>query len=109
ELTIAISVDIDGEPQHTLLELAKENGLATGNVTTSEIQDATPAVQGAHVDQRKCYGPDDEEECGDDALDQGGSGSISEQLLDTRADVTLGGGAESLNNRPVLGIGKAPS
>jgi len=59
-----ISLDIHGQPQTTLLELAKENGLATGNVTTAEIQDATPAVQAAHVNQRKCYGPDDEEECG---------------------------------------------
>src|SRR5699024_9773870 len=99
----AISVDIHGQSQTTLLELAKENGLATGNVTTSEIQDATPAVQAAHVNQRKCYGPDDEEECGDDALDQGGAGSISEQLLDTRADVTLGGGAESFQQQARAG------
>ena len=99
----AISVDIHGQSQTTLLELAKENGLATGNVTTSEIQDATPAVQAAHVNQRKCYGPDDEEECGDDALDQGGVGSISEQLLDTRADVTLGGGAESFQQQARAG------
>jgi alkaline phosphatase len=90
----AISVDIDGTPQQTLIEIAKANGLKTGNVSTAEIQDATPAVQVAHVDARKCYGPDSEV-CGDDALEAGGLGSISEQLLDTRADLTLGGGSAS--------------
>ena len=56
----AISVDIAGTPQRTLLELAKANGLKTGNVTTSELQDATPAVQVAHVTDRSCYGPTSE-------------------------------------------------
>ena len=32
--------------------------LRTGDVSTAEIQDATPAVQVAHVDARSCYGPD---------------------------------------------------
>ncbi|MBR7538982.1 alkaline phosphatase, partial [Mycobacterium tuberculosis] len=45
----AISVDIKGKSQQTLLELAKKAGKATGDVTTAEIQDATPAVQVAHV------------------------------------------------------------
>lgn len=88
----AVSVDIHGAAQKTLLELAKANGLRTGDVTTSEIQDATPAVQVAHVAARSCYGPDSAS-CGADALVNGGAGSISEQLLDTRPDVTLGGGA----------------
>ena len=35
----AVSVDVKGNPQLSLIELAKANGLATGNVTTSEIQD----------------------------------------------------------------------
>lgn len=89
----AISVDIHGAPQQTLLQLAKKAGLATGNVSTAEIQDATPAVQIAHVSGRKCYDPTSTaEKCADNALENGGLGSISEQLLDTRADVTLGGG-----------------
>ena len=58
-------------------------------MTTAEIQDATPAVEAAHVGQRKCYGPEDTEKCGDDLLEKGGAGSISEQILDTRADVDL--------------------
>ncbi|TPX03740.1 alkaline phosphatase, partial [Schumannella luteola] len=88
----AISVDIHGDPHATLLELAKANGYKTGDVSTAEIQDATPAVQVAHVAQRSCFGPDSAS-CGPDALVNGGAGSISEQLLDTRPDVTLGGGA----------------
>jgi alkaline phosphatase len=89
----AVGVDIHGVPHANLLELAKANGLKTGNVTTSEIQDATPAVLLAHVAQRGCYGPDSLAQCGADLLENGGRGSISEQLLNTRPDVTLGGGA----------------
>jgi len=91
----AISVDIEGTPQATLLEIAKANGLKTGNVSTAELQDATPAVLAAHVAARSCYGPDSVTQCGTDALDQGGLGSISEQIIGTRADLTLGGGAAS--------------
>lgn len=89
----AVSVDIAGRPQKTLLELAKAAGLATGDVSTAEIQDATPAVLVAHVSGRKCYDPTSTaEKCASEALENGGLGSISEQLLDTRPDVTLGGG-----------------
>ncbi|GAA3027259.1 alkaline phosphatase [Gordonia defluvii] len=89
----AISVDLEGRPQRTILELAKANGLATGNVTTAELQDATPAVQVAHVTHRKCYGPaETAQKCPANAAENGGAGSITEQLLAARADVTLGGG-----------------
>jgi len=98
----AISVDIDGAPQQTLIEIAKANGLRTGNVSTAEIQDATPAVQIAHVDARSCYGPDSTT-CGDDALAAGGLGSISEQLIDSRADVTFGGGSTSFGQTAKAG------
>lgn len=98
----AISVDIDGKPQQTLLELAKANGLRTGDVSTAEIQDATPAVQVAHVGSRSCYGPDTAA-CGTDALQNGGLGSISEQLLNARPDVTLGGGSASFQQTAKAG------
>ena len=98
----AVSVDIDGVPQATILEIAKANGYKTGNVSTAEIQDATPAVQVAHVDARSCYGPDSTT-CGNDALTEGGLGSISEQLLDTRPDVTLGGGSASFTQTAKAG------
>ncbi|MDF2471400.1 MAG: alkaline phosphatase, partial [Rhodococcus erythropolis] len=79
-----------------VLEIAKANGKATGNVSTAEVQDATPAVQVAHVSGRKCYGPEaTSKSCPENALENGGKGSISEQLLDTRADVTFAGGAKS--------------
>ncbi|MEJ3404856.1 alkaline phosphatase [Rathayibacter sp. YIM 133350] len=90
----AISVDIHGTAHNTLLELAKTNGLRTGDITTAEIQDATPAVQVAHVAIRSCYGPDSPT-CGADALVAGGAGSITEQLLDTRPDLIMGGGADT--------------
>ena len=48
----AISVDIKGEAHETLLEKAKKAGKATGNVSTAEIEDATPAVQTAHGPDR---------------------------------------------------------
>jgi len=92
----AIGVDIHGKPHPTLLERAKAAGFATGNVSTAEIQDATPAAQVAHVVQRKCYGPvETSKQCPQNALENGGAGSITEQLLNTRADVVLGGGAAS--------------
>lgn len=99
----AIGVDVEGESQQNLIEKAKSAGLATGNVSTAEIQDATPAVQAAHVAKRKCYGPEDTDACGDDLLDKGGDGSISEQYLESRADVTLGGGAESFAQKAKAG------
>ncbi|MGV0436810.1 alkaline phosphatase [Corynebacterium mastitidis] len=100
----AISVDIHGKDQESLLERAKKAGLATGNVSTAEIQDATPAVQAAHVTERKCYGPEaTSTTCPDNALENGGRGSISEQILETRADVTLGGGAKSFAEKAKAG------
>ncbi|MET3451815.1 alkaline phosphatase [Curtobacterium sp. 1544] len=98
----AISVDVDGKQQKTLLELAKANGLRTGDVSTAEIQDATPAVQVAHVGARSCYGPDTAS-CGTDALQNGGLGSISEQLLNARPDLTLGGGSASFQQTAKAG------
>lgn len=100
----ALGVDIFGKDHDTLIEIAKRNGKATGNVTTSEIQDATPAAQFSHVTARKCYGPvETSEKCATNALENGGRGSISEQLLVTRPDVTLGGGAKSFNQEAKAG------
>ena len=45
----AIGVDIHGTAHDNIIEIARANGLRTGNVTTAEIQDATPAVLEAHV------------------------------------------------------------
>ena len=100
----AIGVDVNGKDQVTILELAKAAGKATGNVSTAELQDATPAALVAHVTSRKCYGPEKTSElCPGNALEQGGKGSITEQLLKTRPDVTLGGGAKSFNETAKAG------
>lgn len=100
----AIAVDIHGKDQKTLLQLAKEAGKATGDITTSEVQDATPAVQLAHVTGRKCYGPDETTaKCPTNALEKGGKGSITEQLLNTRADVVMGGGSETFQQTAKAG------
>ncbi|AIR85938.1 MULTISPECIES: alkaline phosphatase [Erwiniaceae] len=100
----AIGVDVNGKDQVTILELAKAAGKATGNVSTAELQDATPAALMAHVTSRKCYGPEKTSElCPTNALEQGGKGSISEQMLKTRPDVTLGGGAKSFTESAKAG------
>ena len=58
----------------------------------------------SHSTERGCYGPQGKTDgSSNDALkrclasqlkENGGIGSISEQLLDTRADVTIGGGSK---------------
>lgn len=90
----ALGVDVYGKDHATLLEMAKAAGKATGNVSTAEIEDATPAALFSHVTGRRCYGPEaTAKTCPTNARENGGRGSIAEQLLDARADVTLGGGA----------------
>ena len=94
----AISVDAYGNPVPTILEIAKRGGLRTGDVTTSEVQDATPAVLGSHVVGRDCKGPDETTaKCPVNAKENGGAGSIAEQLVQTKPDVLLGGGAKYFN------------
>lgn len=85
----ALGVDIHEKDHQTILELAKAAGYATGNVSTAELQDATPAALFAHVISRKCYAPSvTSEKCAVNALEKGGKGSITEQMLNARADVT---------------------
>lgn len=94
----ALGVDVNGKDHVTILELAKAAGKAIGNVSTAELEDATPAALVSHVISRKCYGPEKTSElCAGNALEQGGKGSIAEQLLKTRADVTLGGGGKTFS------------
>src|SRR5215472_5255576 len=79
------------KPLKTILELAKEKGYRTGNITTAEITDATPAVLGAHVNIRSCQGPADMKSCPKYMKSAGGPGSIAEQLVDPKIDVLMGG------------------
>ena len=72
----AISVDLDGLPRTTILELARHAGKLTGLVTTCQVTDATPAAFAAHVPHRS-----DQSE-------------IARQYIEeTSVDVILGGGA----------------
>lgn len=92
----ALGIDVKGAPQKTILELAIAQGRATGDISTSEIQDATPAALFSHITERDCYGPKETaEDCSGEALENGGPGSITEQLLAAHPDITMGGGAET--------------
>jgi alkaline phosphatase len=76
----------------TVFEQAAKKGWATGNVSTAEITDATPAVLASHVNARGCQGPTDMTACPKYKKSAGGPGSIAEQEVDHLSDVILGGG-----------------
>ena len=76
----------------TIFEQAAKKGWATGNVSTAEITDATPAVLASHVNARGCQGPADMAACPKYKKSAGGPGSIAEQEVDHKSDVILGGG-----------------
>src|SRR5215470_17310501 len=76
----------------TILELAQKAGLKTGNVSTADLTDATPAVLDSHINDRGCGGPADMTNCGPYRKENGGPGSIAEQSVDHHVNVLLGGG-----------------
>ncbi|MGW4438344.1 alkaline phosphatase [Streptomyces sp. NPDC004596] len=82
------------KPVKTLLELARKNGYATGDVTTAELTDATPAVLASHATDRSCQGPADMAKCPADTIAAGGPGSIAEQEVNHKVDVLFGGGRQ---------------
>lgn len=53
----AIGVDTNGKPVETIMEQAKKAGMRTGNVSTAEVTDATPAGMYSHTLVRGCQGP----------------------------------------------------
>ncbi|HHW15427.1 MAG TPA: alkaline phosphatase [Firmicutes bacterium] len=71
-----ISVTPDGKPVPTVLERAKERGLATGLVATSTITHATPACFASHVASRAS------------------EASIADQYFEEGVDVLFGGGTD---------------
>jgi alkaline phosphatase len=90
----AVSVDpVTGKPLPTILEAAQRAGYKTGNVTTSELTDATPAVLDSHISLRGCQGPADMANCPTETKLVGGLGSIAEQTIDHNVDVLMGGGS----------------
>lgn len=90
----------------TILEWAQELGYATGNVATSEITDATPAVLNSHVRLRSCQGPLNMSSCPQDRKSAGGPGSIAEQTVEHGVDVVLGGGKARFDQ--VIPAGEGP-
>jgi alkaline phosphatase len=91
----AISVDpVTKAPLYTILELAQRAGYKTGNVTTAELTDATPAVLDSHVSLRACQGPADMATCPTETKEAGGLGSIAEQTVEHHVDVLMGGGKQ---------------
>ena len=78
----AIGVDLDQQETKTVLEAAKEAGMATGLVATSQINHATPAAYGSHDESRHNYN-----EIADDYVDNQING-------EPVVDVLLGGGTD---------------
>jgi alkaline phosphatase len=61
-------------------------------------------VLGSHVVNRDCKGPEETtKKCAQNAKENGGAGSISEQLVQTRPDVLLGGGAKYFDQKATAG------
>ncbi|MFZ0370865.1 MAG: alkaline phosphatase [Halobacillus sp.] len=78
----AIAVDLEKEKTKTVLEGAKEEGMATGLVATSQINHATPAAYGTHDEDRNNYN-----DIADDYYDDMIQG-------EHKVDVLLGGGTD---------------
>jgi len=97
---IATSARTD-EDLKTILEIAQERGMRTGDITTAELTDATPAVLASHVANRTCQGPADMAACPQDRRSARGPGSIAEQLLAHNVDVLMGGGAARFDQQPM--------
>jgi len=70
----AISVGPDSLPVKSVLEVAMERGMSTGLMTTTAIQDATPAAFGAHAVSRTALA------------------DISRQYVEKEITVLMGGG-----------------
>jgi alkaline phosphatase len=80
-----IGMTPDRQPVQTILEAARDKGMATGLVATSAITHATPAGFAAHVTSRNM------------------EAEIAEQLIEGRVNVLLGGGRHFF--MPVLSLG----
>ncbi|WP_022930202.1 alkaline phosphatase [Patulibacter americanus] len=82
----------------TAMERAKQLGKRTGNVTTVDFNDATPAGQLAHMSYRECFTPQDAaKDCAKETKKAGGPGSIYEQIIDSKTDLMVGSGRDILN------------
>jgi alkaline phosphatase len=91
------ALNVPGKNLQTVLERAQRAGMRTGNVSTAEITDATPAVLDSHISLRGCQAPKDMTACALETKAAGGLGSIAEQTVDHGVDVVLGGGRGRFN------------
>lgn len=78
----AIAVDTKKAPLKTMLEIAKEKGMVTALIATSQINHATPASFAAHNESRRNY-----DQIADDYVDNKIAGKLPVDLL-------LGGGTQ---------------
>ncbi|WP_046005224.1 alkaline phosphatase [Pseudoalteromonas rubra] len=78
----AIAVDTHKQSLKTMLEIAKERGMTTALVATSQINHATPASFAAHNESRRNY-----DEIADDYIDNKIAGKLP-------VDLMLGGGTK---------------
>jgi alkaline phosphatase len=88
---------VPGQDFRTVLMDWRDSGRRTGNVSTAEITDATPAAAAASINARACQGPTDMAACVAARKANGGKGSVAEQLVDNKIDVILGGGLNRYN------------
>jgi alkaline phosphatase len=77
----SIGVDANGNPVKSILEMAEENGKATGLVATTAITHATPASFIAHVGSRASYE------------------AIATFFVQTNIDLFIGGGRSHFEER----------
>lgn len=78
----AIAVDTDKKPLQTMLEIAKQRGMTTALLATSQINHATPASFAAHNESRNNY-----DEIANDYIDNKIAGKLP-------VDLMLGGGTK---------------
>lgn len=77
----SVGVDVNGNPQPSLIKLAKQKGMSAGVAVTCRLWDATPADFCCHNTDR-----DNEDE-------------IIADYVNCEADYVVGGGAEKFENR----------
>jgi alkaline phosphatase len=82
---------LSGHPLKTIVEFAREKGFATGLITTTSIQHATPAAFYAHRANRDWYE------------------LIALDLIDSGVDVIMGGGREYMIPQGTVDEEKMPS
>lgn len=76
-----IGVDYNGQPVETLLETARQKGLAVGVISDTYVTDATPAAFVAHAQNRKQ------------------KYEIARQMIDFGPEVILGGGLKYFSEK----------